>query len=172
MNWEEVGAIGQVLGSVAVFITLVYLSVQFNHARQETRRLINQGRLEGLREIIHMRLSDKTLSDLNSKAHAGLGGEPHEFVQELMNRTNLTLDECWRLHLEQMVWWQYRTQVIRYIHELGPSERVDFDTTIRRFYRADGGRQPVAALWFEYSRPLLNDPDAVRYIDNLLAQPG
>ena len=34
MNWDEVGAIGQVLGSVAVFITLVYLSIQTRHADQ------------------------------------------------------------------------------------------------------------------------------------------
>jgi hypothetical protein len=27
MNWDEVGAIGQVLGSIAVFITLEYLAV-------------------------------------------------------------------------------------------------------------------------------------------------
>jgi hypothetical protein len=28
MNWEEVGAIGQVLGSIAVFVTLAYLARQ------------------------------------------------------------------------------------------------------------------------------------------------
>ena len=31
MNWEEVGAIGQVLGSIAVFVTLGYLAVQVKH---------------------------------------------------------------------------------------------------------------------------------------------
>jgi len=171
MNWEEIGAIGQVLGSIAVFVTLVYLSVQVNHARQETRRLINQGRLEGVREMLVTRLSDKTLSDLNSKAHAALGGEPNEFMRELMNRTSLTVEESWRLFIEQMAWWQYRTQVIPYIQELSPSERLDFETTTRRFYSPDVSRQPVAALFYKYSRPLLNNPEAVSYVDNLLARP-
>ena len=39
MNWDEVGAIGQMLGSLAVFITLVYLSVQTRHARSESRNV-------------------------------------------------------------------------------------------------------------------------------------
>ena len=51
MNWEEVGAIGQVLGSIAVFITLVYLSVQTRHARSESRRALSQGRTEAVTEL-------------------------------------------------------------------------------------------------------------------------
>jgi len=42
MNWEEVGAIGQVLGSIAVFITLGYLAVQLRHARAEMQRSPSQ----------------------------------------------------------------------------------------------------------------------------------
>ena len=38
MNWDAIGAVGQVLGSVGVLITLMYLSVQVGHARRETRR--------------------------------------------------------------------------------------------------------------------------------------
>ena len=92
-------------------------------------------------------------------------------MRELMNRTSLTLEESWRRFIEQMVWWQYRTQVIPYIHELRPSERLDFETTTRRFYSPDVSRQPVAALFYKYSRPLLNNPEAVSYVDNLLARP-
>lgn len=33
MNWDAIGAVGQVLGSVAVFVTLGYLAVQIRHAR-------------------------------------------------------------------------------------------------------------------------------------------
>ena len=33
MNWNEVGAIGQVLGSIAVFVTLGYLAVQLRRIR-------------------------------------------------------------------------------------------------------------------------------------------
>jgi hypothetical protein len=42
--WEEVSAIGEVPGSIAVFITLGYLAVQIGHARGKMRRSISQNR--------------------------------------------------------------------------------------------------------------------------------
>ena len=36
MNWDAIGAIGQVLGSVAVFITLGYVAVQVRHANRNS----------------------------------------------------------------------------------------------------------------------------------------
>jgi hypothetical protein len=47
-------------------------------------------------------------------------------------------------------------------------ERVGFDISIRQSY--DGGRF-VDAPWYTNRKAPLN-PDAVRYVDNLLAQPA
>ena len=33
MNWDAIGAIGQMLGSIAVFVTLGYLAVQVRRIR-------------------------------------------------------------------------------------------------------------------------------------------
>ena len=43
MNWEAIGAVGQVLGSLAVFITLVYLAMQTYQNTKHTKALIQQG---------------------------------------------------------------------------------------------------------------------------------
>lgn len=37
MNWEAVGAIGEVAGAIAVVVTLVYLALQIRHSTQATR---------------------------------------------------------------------------------------------------------------------------------------
>ena len=37
MNWEAIGAIGEVLGALAVVITLIYLAVQVRQARMAQR---------------------------------------------------------------------------------------------------------------------------------------
>jgi len=37
MNWDAIGAIGEIVGALAVFITLVYLSVQIRHSTKATR---------------------------------------------------------------------------------------------------------------------------------------
>lgn len=101
MNWEEVGAIGQMLGSIAVFITLGYLSLQVRHARQTA-------------------------------------------------------------------WWTYRLQIIPYVDELPAMERTAIENQLRGTY----GRPGVARLFYETYLKSTAHPDAVRYIDNLLAQPG
>ena len=41
MNWDAVGALGEVLGSIAVFLTL-YLAVRVRHARDQVRHSISQ----------------------------------------------------------------------------------------------------------------------------------
>ena len=37
MNWEAVGAIGEIIGAVAVVVTLVYLSIQIRQSNREAR---------------------------------------------------------------------------------------------------------------------------------------
>ena len=36
MNWEAIGTIGEIIGSVAVVISLVYVSVQIRHANKQS----------------------------------------------------------------------------------------------------------------------------------------
>ena len=70
MNWEEVGAIGQILGSLAVFITLVYLALQVRQNTLTHRATAHMGRYSFAREELGMMkdpttaaLALKTLSD-------------------------------------------------------------------------------------------------------------
>ena len=92
MNWDEVGAIGQVLGSLAVFVTLGYLAVQVRHARGEMQRSVSQSRADGLREPAMNRANNQQLSSNFAKAHAGLGGGPiNPFITALTERSALTV---------------------------------------------------------------------------------
>jgi hypothetical protein len=43
MSWDAIGAIGQMLGSVAVLVTLGYLAMQLRQADRNQRALMNQG---------------------------------------------------------------------------------------------------------------------------------
>jgi hypothetical protein len=52
MNWDAIGAIGQLLGSVAVFVTLSYLAIEVRHARSEAKRTLSQRRAEGLATLL------------------------------------------------------------------------------------------------------------------------
>ena len=48
MNRDAFGAIGQMLGSVVVLITLVHLAVQTADTKRELQRSVNQSRAEGV----------------------------------------------------------------------------------------------------------------------------
>jgi len=46
MNWEAIGAVGEILGAIGVIVTLAYLAVQIRHntkvARSSTRQAISE----------------------------------------------------------------------------------------------------------------------------------
>ena len=167
MNWEEVGAIGQMLGSVAVFITLGYLSLQVRHTRQETRRALSQGRADAHRELL-AQVRDAAILPLQLKADTALGAQPSLMTKALVEQAGLTLEEASSLVLMQTAWWTYRLQIIPYVDELPAMERTAIENQLRGTY----GRPGVARLFYETYVKGAAHPDAVRYIDNLLAQPG
>jgi len=54
MNWEAVGAIGEILGAAAVVLTLAYVAIQVRHAKDATA---DQNRLERARGVREMALA-------------------------------------------------------------------------------------------------------------------
>ena len=167
MNWEEVGAIGQVLGSIAVFITLGYLAVQLRHARTEMQRSFTQTRAAMVRDQAMAVATDERLIHLGEKANVALGGLPRPFETELVKRTGLTVEEATRLFLEQVAWSQMRIMTIQNIEDLPDSVREDFEER----FRSRLAQSPVTRLFYETGGGDLG-PEIMRYIDNLLAQPG
>ena len=64
MNWDAIGAIGEVLGAVAVVVTLAYLALQM---RQNTKALTTsmyESAMGGFNEVIAFHNSDPTTSSL------------------------------------------------------------------------------------------------------------
>ena len=166
MDWNEVGAIGQMIGSIAVFVTLIYLAIQAGHTRRELRRAVSQGMNEGWRQIHLARVANERVLGLSVKATTALGGRIHPFVAALMERAGLTREEAMALFLDQYASWVQNVRVINYGEELTQSERTTNDQGMRDTY----GSRPLGRLWYETTKATLNR-DAVRYIDNLLARP-
>jgi hypothetical protein len=165
MNWDAIGAVGQMLGSIAVFITLGYLAVQVKHARSETRRALSQGRIEGLTNLL-IAQNDARLNRLTVKAQTALGDEPFPFVSTLIDRAGLTREEATSLFWMQIGVWNYRLSIIPYVDELTPMERASFEGAVRTY-----GDEGFYGLFYEAMKTTTTNPHAVRYIDSLLAQP-
>ncbi len=164
MNWDAIGAVGELLGSIAVLVTLAYLAVQVRHAQLEARRAVSQGRGEAVRELYALGTEDR-INRLNVKADTALGLLPGPMVSALMNQAELTREEAFMLIQYWTAWWNYALQIVANIDELSAMERVTFDRGIRQRW----GRTGVGRVYYEAVK-LDTHPDAVRYIDNVLAQ--
>ena len=120
MNWDAIGAIGELPGSGAVLVTLGYLAVQVRHARSEAQRALGQGRMEANRELISLELHDLKP---RTKIDSALGLEPIPVVAALMNVADLTWEEAYRAFMLEIAAWNYRVYVITHINDLSPAEK-------------------------------------------------
>ena len=167
MDWNEVGAIGQVLGSIAVFVTLGYLAAQVRHARDEVRRTFSQSRSEMVRQQFIVLATDTQLNEIYAKANVALAIQPSPFAVELIDRAGLTPEEANRITAMEGAWLQIRTEAIRNLDILSQTDREQFDGRIRTSYAAG----TLSGLFFQTMKSGLN-ADVVRYIEDVLAQPG
>jgi len=165
MNWAAIGAIGEVLGSVAVFITLGYLAVQVRHAREAIARSSRQSRYDALREAYTMWASSMELADATARLGIALALPASRFT-DIATEAGLSRAEALLVMNSLRVSWTLTEQTIEALGELSPGARAQAAFN----YRETWGKG-VGGLWYKTLKEHLN-PDAVRYVDKLLAQPG
>jgi hypothetical protein len=159
MNWEAIGAIGQAISALA----LVVVIVQVRLSTAETLRSIRQDRADDLRRTLASHAESEWLNRVVAKGLQAYGvGVP--FHAELVQR-GLTPEEASAFDAWTMSWWLSDAQYIAHIDKLTKGERASFDAMMRVQYTVG-----MRSKFLEINRQVLN-PDAVRYIDNLLAQP-
>lgn len=165
MNWEAIGAVAELLGSLAVFLTLIYLAVEVRHARQDVRRSVRQSRAEVSRERLLIRATHQRLNELMVHAQDAFGDDvrSNPFVAALVEKANLSPSDAYAVFMELNAEWQYRVQVVSNIEELSEGERLEFDNTVRAMY----GKRALTKTWYQTHGKNLN-PEVVAYVDSLL----
>lgn len=73
MNWDAIGAIGELLGSLAVLATLGYLALQVRHSRSESRAALLQHRSDAARQLWLARATNPELASVLEMANEKLG---------------------------------------------------------------------------------------------------
>ena len=78
LNWDAIGAVGEILGTVAVMITLLYLARQLNHAVESSHSTATDRLIRRLDEINRMIVIDASLRDtlLKKRSLANRSGNP------------------------------------------------------------------------------------------------
>ena len=168
MNWDAIGAVGVMIGALAVVVTLAYLAMQVRHAQGEVQRNVSQSRTDAARDFNLASALNDRFSAINAKAHENMGGRPNPAVSAIMEQAGLTFEEATTFTGVQLARWQMQTQIFNNIAELSKGQRVEFDNLVRRSY---DGSLPASQLWYSRSKGVLN-PELVDYIDDLLARSG
>jgi hypothetical protein len=103
MNWEAIGTIGEIVGSMAVVISLVYVSLQIRHANK-------QSELDALRHtwdatmLFCDRMSEslETASIVNRGRHSLESLDENEYlIFEHIHHRLLTTLESWYMQVSQ-----------------------------------------------------------------------
>jgi len=161
MNWDAIGAIGQMVSALALVIVIV----QVRYARKEVQRSAVLTRLEGTRDLFLMQATDDVIGPSMLRA-AEAAGVPMPPIFQYLSELGLNPTEAFRLNAYNMAIWNNFEASIESIGYLTPGVRREVDNAIRGNFN-----NPVVAKWFEGVKVRLN-PDAVRYIENLMSQPG
>jgi len=82
MNWHAAGAIGQIMGSLATFITVGYLVVQVHDTERDIKRSIAQARAERNMEL-NLAGIDERLQTIHIKGNLGLMARAEHLMPEL-----------------------------------------------------------------------------------------
>ena len=81
MNWDAAGAIGEIIGAVAVVATLAYLATQIRHSNNQAGANMGARILDEYKRMQEVSLSNPQLSDLLLKLRTGDQITPSEDIQ-------------------------------------------------------------------------------------------
>jgi len=167
MNWDAIGAIGQILGSVGVLISIGYLAVQVGHARDAVSRSARQVRYDLAMRVWSARAAPESARRF-AKMHLALGGRLPAFVAAAIEKTGVTEEEAFAEYFEQYAWWFTREHNLQSLDQLSMGERAATESGARFAY----GNQPVSRLWYETVKDPILNPEVVRRVDELIARSG
>ncbi|MCB1669689.1 MAG: hypothetical protein R3F41_10945 [Gammaproteobacteria bacterium] len=157
MNWEAIGAIGEILGAMAVVMTLVYLAVQVRYAKEaaaDNNRIV---RASGVREMYMAQVNNPEFRSVLHKA--GDSG----YLQQIADDLGIIKEEADILDAASGYWfWLHWGQ---YSSTHSESDLQELKNLIGSFYKTDS----VYNCWKKspWHRPLL-DPKFVKFVDEIV----
>ena len=150
MNWDAIGAIGEIIGAVAVLVTLVYLARQISLNTREIRASRVEGTLRGHSDYNRMLAEDPDLARI--------------FWLAIEDVERLAENDLRRwLHLCSVM---MRNSEIAYFHYRQGHLPEPIHLSRERWFQRFLGTSGFRWWWAQYADIL--DPDFVKYIESVL----
>ena len=103
MNWEAISAIGQIVGAIAVVISLIYLAREIRSNARETRRAAMRSALDALIWFSQQITAHADLAELRSRGfhdYESLEGTDLARFDSYMHALFRTVEDVYYQHLE------------------------------------------------------------------------
>lgn len=107
MSWEAIGAVGEILGALAVLVSLLYLAVQI---RQNTASIKSSTFQNAITSISHVSLNIGTDPDSAGIMHKAFTGDTADLTEQERFRVGLLFTAMFRNY--ENFWFQYRSGVM------------------------------------------------------------
>ena len=152
MNWEAIGAVGELVGTIAVFVSLIYLATQIRNSKRSDQINAASQAAASVDEWLGQIVRD---SELNSMFMRGQS-DFDSLTPEEKNRFALLIVQL--LRASEIVWQFYRSGAIESDYWLS------FESTLQRIVGSAGGRR-----CFERNRDFMGQA-FIGLVDDLLTR--
>lgn len=159
MNWDAIGAVGEILGAAAVVATLAYLAIQIRHAKDASADVNRLSRAAGVRETIALNLGDSQLINAWIKAQGSMS--EYEKLTKSFGLENIE-DGFNVEQLCQSWWWLHWGQWASMTTERDIDELRHL---ISEFY----SQPPMSIAWKESQNVALLEPEFRQFVDDSIA---
>ena len=104
MNWEAIGAVGEILGALAVLTTLIYLSIQIKHLKKQTDTSAFEHIIDALNDFAGRIAESDSLASIINQGRESFDSltDDERLRFELIHMLLLNNLESWYLQQKQL----------------------------------------------------------------------
>ena len=161
MNWEAIGAVGEILGAAAVVATLAYLAIQVRHAKDTAADVNRLSRAVGVRELISAQVTVPGLMDAWVRAEGSVDN-----IELLAEKLGLSLEEAIAVESQCQGWWWVHWA--NWASITTEKDMAELRHLVSEFYSVP----PMSVAWAHSRNARLLDPGFQTFVNGILREKG
>lgn len=161
LSIQEIGALGEIIGVIAIVVTLGYLALQIRYAKSAMTDQSRWNRATALREI-NGRLTDN--SKLRELFDSSASPEWRGMLNDFASAWNVSIDEA------SLVYWSQNDYVwthwAQYYSEITKDDELELENIVSNWY----SRPPMKTIIEHDTARLFYPPEFIAWIDAVVAK--
>jgi len=160
---QDWGAVGEILGAIAILVTLVYLATQVRYARHTITDANRNSRVEGIRELNGLLMAN---AEVRAAWNKGMGPGYRRLHDDIAESLGLSFDEA-SIVITQGYNWVF-THWAQYRSLKSPEDEKELTNIVKGWY----GEDPMRALIIHPNFRGALDADFLVWLDRTVGLPN